>query len=137
MAGLDRSLGRPYDLGAGKGDQRAIHRLLIRFCASRRRDLRSRPDHRPRKVRKRHKAASRRFRGAYGHTPLSVAEDIPWRCRRLVIGTGAEGALPVMPQVRQEARRRKVDLVILPTAEAIDVLARARKDTNAVLHLTC
>ena len=89
------------------------------------------------KVRKRHKAASRRFRGAYGHTPLSVAEDIPWRCRRLVIGTGAEGALPVMNQVRHEARRRKVDLVILPTAEAIDVLARARKDTNAVLHLTC
>jgi hypothetical protein len=89
------------------------------------------------KVRKRKKAASRRFRGAYGHTPLSIAEDIPWRCRRLVIGTGADGALPVMQQVRDEARRREVDLVILPTAEAIDVLAGARKDTNAVLHVTC
>jgi hypothetical protein len=89
------------------------------------------------KVRKRKKAASKRFRGAYGHTPLSIAEDIPWRCRRLVIGTGADGALPVMKQVREEARRRKVDLVILPTAEAIDVLAGARKDTNAVLHVTC
>jgi hypothetical protein len=89
------------------------------------------------KVRKRKKAASRRFRGAYGHTPLSIAEDIPWRCRRLVIGTGAEGALPVMKQVREEARRRKAGLVILPTAEAIDVLAGARKDTNAVLHVTC
>jgi len=89
------------------------------------------------KVRKRKKAASKRFRGAYGHTPLSIAEDIPWRCRRLVIGTGADGALPVMKQVREEARRRKVDLVILPTAEAIDVLAGALKDTNAVLHVTC
>src|SRR5439155_17535611 len=49
MADLDRSLGRPYDLGAGKEHQRAIHRLLIRFCTSRRRDLRSRPDHRPQK----------------------------------------------------------------------------------------
>src|SRR5690242_4761442 len=78
-----------------------------------------------------------KFRGAYGHTPLSIAEDIPWRCRRLVIGTGADGALPVMQQVRDEARRRKVDLVILPTAEAIDVLAGALKDTNAVLHVTC
>ena len=39
------------------------------------------------KIRKRKKAASRKFRGGYGHTPLSVAEDIPWRCRRLVIGT--------------------------------------------------
>jgi len=66
------------------------------------------------KIRKRKKAASRKFRGAYGHTPLSIEEDIPWRCRRLVIGTGADGALPVMRQVRDEARRRKVDLVVLP-----------------------
>ncbi len=89
------------------------------------------------KIRKRKKAASKRFRGAYGHTPLSIAEDIPWRCRRLVIGTGADGALPVMKQVREEARRRKVNLVVLPTAEAIGVLAGNAKDTNAVLHVTC
>jgi hypothetical protein len=56
------------------------------------------------KIRKRTKAASRRFRGGYGHTPLSAAEDIPWRCGRLVIGTGADGALPVMQHVREEAR---------------------------------
>src|SRR5207248_8916934 len=74
------------------------------------------------KIRKRKKAASRKFRGAYGHTPLSAAGDIPRRCRRLVIGSGADGALPVMKQVRQEARRREVDLVVLPTAEAIGVL---------------
>ena len=89
------------------------------------------------KIRKRKKAASRKFRGAYGHTPLSVAEDIPWRCRRLVVGTGAGGALPVMQQVRDEARRRKVDLVVLPTAEAIGTLTKAPADTNAILHLTC
>jgi hypothetical protein len=89
------------------------------------------------KIRKRKKAASRKFRSAYGHTPLSAAEDIPWQCRRLVIGTGAEGALPVLRQVRDEARRRKVDLVVLPTAEAIGVLAEATRDTNAILHLTC
>jgi hypothetical protein len=89
------------------------------------------------KVRKRQKAASRKFRGAYGHTPPSAAEDIPWRCRRLVAGTGADGALPVMQQVRDEARRRKIDLVVLPTAEAISALAKATADTNAILHLTC
>ena len=88
-------------------------------------------------IRKRKKAASKRFRGADGHTPLSIAEDIPWRCRRLVIGTGAAGALPVMKQVQEEARRRKVDLVVLPTAGAIGELARASADTNAILHLTC
>jgi hypothetical protein len=31
------------------------------------------------KVRKRKKAASRKFRGAFGHTPLSAEEDIPLR----------------------------------------------------------
>ncbi len=89
------------------------------------------------KIRKRKKAASRKFRGGYGHTPLSVAEDIPWRCRRLVVGTGDDDALPVMQQVREEARRREVDLVVLPTAEAIGVLTGTAKDTNAVLHVTC
>lgn len=89
------------------------------------------------KLRKRKKAASRKFRDAYGHTPLSVAEDIPWRCRRLVIGTGAHGALPVMQEVQDEARRRKIDLVLLPTAEAIGALDKAGADTNAILHLTC
>jgi hypothetical protein len=89
------------------------------------------------KIRQRKKGASRQFRGAYGHTPLSAAEDIPWRCRRLVIGTGADGALPVMKDVCEQARRRDVDLVILPTAQAISVLAKTTKDTNAILHLTC
>jgi hypothetical protein len=89
------------------------------------------------KIRKRKKAASRKFRDAYGHTPLSIAEDIPWRCRRLVIGTGADGALPVMQEVRDEARRREIDLVVLPTAEAAGALTKAAADTNAILHLTC
>lgn len=89
------------------------------------------------KIRKRKKAASKRLRDAYGHTPLSVAEDIPWRCLRLVIGTGADGALPVMQEVEEEARRRKVDLLITPTAEAIKVLSKSTKGANAVLHVTC
>jgi hypothetical protein len=89
------------------------------------------------KIRKRKKGASRKFRGGYGHTPLSAAEDIPWQCRRLVIGTGADGALPVMKDVREQARRRQVDLIIVPTAQAISVLATATRDTNAILHLTC
>ncbi len=54
-----------------------------------------------------------------------------------VVGSGADGALPVMQQVRDEARRRKIDLVILPTAEAIGALTKTAADTNAILHLTC
>src|SRR5215472_9683066 len=49
-------------------------------------------------VRKRKKKPSKKFREEFGHTPLSVEEEIPWRCRRLIIGTGT-GALPVMEEV--------------------------------------
>lgn len=88
-------------------------------------------------VRKRSKKASKPFRERFGHTPLSVEEKIPWKCRRLVIGTGADGALPVMEEVKEEAARRKVELVSLPTPQAIRILNGKPKDTNAVLHVTC
>jgi hypothetical protein len=88
-------------------------------------------------IHKRKKTASKKFREAFGHTPLSLEENIPWKCRRLVIGTGANGRLPVMDDVRREARDRDVKLVVLPTAEAIKVLQKHPKKTNAVLHVTC
>ena len=85
---------------------------------------------------KRKKKASKKFREAFGHTPLSLEEKIPWKCRRLVVGTG-EGALPVMDEVKREAERRKVELLILPTEEAMDLLNRHAKSTNAIFHVTC
>jgi hypothetical protein len=88
-------------------------------------------------VRKRNKKPSKKFRDAYAHTPLSTAEDIPWKCRRLVIGTGAYGHLPVMDEVKQEATRRDLELVVLRTADAIKALQKASKHTNAILHITC
>ncbi len=88
-------------------------------------------------VRKRKKNPSKKFRDAFGHTPLSIEEKIPWKkCSRLVIGTGT-GALPVMEEVKREARRHKVNLVILPTAEAIEELRENPRGTNAILHVTC
>src|SRR5215471_11212156 len=88
-------------------------------------------------VRKRKKGPSRQFSDAFAHTPVSVEERIPWKCRRLVIGTGAYGRLPVMEEVKREAKRRKVELVVLPTAQALDVLNKNPKATNAILHVTC
>ena len=87
-------------------------------------------------IRKRKKKASKKFRDAFGHTPLSIEEEIPWKRRKLVIGTGT-GALPVMKEVKREATRRKIKLVILPTVEAIEELKQHPSDTNAVLHVTC
>jgi hypothetical protein len=88
-------------------------------------------------VRKRKKKGSKRYREQFGHTPLTLEEDIPWECRRLVIGTGAHGALPVMEAVKREARKRGVELVVAPTAEAIRELERDPEGSNAVLHITC
>ena len=89
------------------------------------------------KIRLRKKTPSKRFRDENGHTPLSAEERIPWKCRRLVIGTGFDGALPIMPRVRREAEERGVDLVAVPTSQAIKLLAKGQKDVNAVLHITC
>src|SRR5215510_4996794 len=88
------------------------------------------------KVRKRKKKPSKKFRDDFGHTPLSVEERIPWKCRHLVIGTGT-GALPVMDEDKKEAQRRKIELRILPTAQAVELLKLARQKTNAILHVTC
>ena len=87
-------------------------------------------------VSQREKKPSKKFRHVFGHTPLSTEEQIPWKCRRLVIGTGT-GALPVMDQVKREAQRRKIELIIVPTARAIELLKGWSADTNAILHVTC
>jgi hypothetical protein len=39
-------------------------------------------------VRRRKKKPSKKFRDAFGHTPVSPDEAISWKCRKLVIGTG-------------------------------------------------
>jgi len=87
-------------------------------------------------VRKRKKKPSKKFRDEFGHTPVSIEEKIPWKCRRLVIGTGT-GALPVMDDVKNEAKRRRIALLVLPTAEAIETLKAHPDETNAILHVTC
>lgn len=88
-------------------------------------------------IRDRKKKPSKKFRDDFGHTPLSIAEDIPWKCRQLVIGTGAYSRLPVMKEVEREAKRHKVKLLILPTIEAIEVLKEVPTDNNAIIHVTC
>ena len=61
-------------------------------------------------ISKRKKKPSKKFRDEFGHTPLSVEEKIPWKCRQLVIGTGVYG-------------------------KTIELLDEEPKDTNAILHV--
>ena len=89
-------------------------------------------------IKKRKKKPSKKFRGKFGHTPLSIEEKIPWNCRKLFIGTGVAGALPVMEEVKREAEKRGVEIMILPTPKVIERLNKVyTADTNAILHVTC
>ncbi|MGH8946961.1 MAG: hypothetical protein ACRDVL_12540 [Acidimicrobiia bacterium] len=89
------------------------------------------------RLRERDKGPSKGLKDRFGHTPLSVEEEIPWS-RRLVIGSGYSGRLPILPEVEEEAKARGVDMVVMPTAEAVGLLNEDDlSETNAVLHVTC
>lgn len=89
-------------------------------------------------VRKRSKKPSKPYRDEFGHTPLSADEELPWGGPRLLIGTGAYGSLPIMPEVVAEAARRNIELVAVPTVKACRLIAGLkRRDVSAVLHVTC
>jgi hypothetical protein len=90
------------------------------------------------RIRRRRKGPSKALRHLFGHTPLSVAEDLPWGGKRLIVGTGADGALPVAPEVYQEGARRRIAIEALPTRDACRLLAELEpEDVYAVLHVTC
>ncbi len=90
------------------------------------------------RVEKRRKKPSKRYRSEFGHTPLSAEERIPWGGRRLIVGTGESGSLPIMPAVWTEAARRGVEIVAAPTKQALRLLRDvAPEDAYAVVHVTC
>jgi len=86
-------------------------------------------------IKKRKKAESKKYSDRFGHTPLSPDENIPWNCKRLIVGTGHSSSLPVMDKVCDIAVRKRVELVIMSTPEAIKHINDPH--TNLILHLTC
>jgi hypothetical protein len=90
------------------------------------------------KVRMRNKGPSRPLRSKFGHTPLTPLEEIPWKCKTLVIGTGMHGRLPVVKEFKEEAERRGVTLILLKTPKAVKYfLDNYGPDINAIFHITC
>lgn len=90
------------------------------------------------RIRKRKKGASKARQEEFGHTPLTAAEKVPWDAKRLWIGTGAQGRLPVPDDFREEARRRGVELLTKTTPELVKLINEALPaDTNVILHVTC
>jgi hypothetical protein len=86
-------------------------------------------------VKKRKKGESKRYRNKFGHTPLSVRENIPWKCKYLIIGIGHSSGLPVMKKVYETAHKKGVKLIKMSTPKAIKHIND--RDTNLILHLTC
>src|SRR6516225_1902620 len=80
------------------GGEYALPRVFLWYAPNQRKHVRAGRGDRPRKLRKRKKAPSKKFRDEFGHTPVSIEEKIPWKCHRLVIGTGVYGRLPVMQE---------------------------------------
>jgi hypothetical protein len=86
-------------------------------------------------VKKRKKAESKKYRERFGHTPLSPNENIPWKCKRIIIGAGHSLSLHVMDEVYDIAFRKGVELIIMSTPEAVKHINDPH--TNLILHLTC
>jgi hypothetical protein len=90
------------------------------------------------KVSKRKKKASKGLKGEYGHTPLSEHElDIleAEKPKRVFIGTGQSGALPLTPAALQLLE--KYHVVILPTPEVLPLVEAEKRPYVAILHVTC
>ncbi len=87
---------------------------------------------------RRRKGPSKALRDQFGHTPLSVADDILWGGQRLVVGTGADGSPPIAPDLYAKAARHGIEVATLPTSQACRLHAHVKsKDVYAVLHVTC
>lgn len=90
------------------------------------------------KIRKRDKSPSKALPHRGRHTPLTAAEEIPWGGRRLIVGTGAKGQLPIAKELNEEAMRRGIAIEAVPTTEACRLLADVEPaDVFAILHVTC
>lgn len=62
-------------------------------------------------IRKRGKKPSTAYRARFGDTPLSAEETIPWRGKRLFVGAGMYGKLPIMPELFAAAEEKAIEVV--------------------------
>lgn len=89
-------------------------------------------------IRQRKKKPSKHLKEKYGHTPLTLHEDIPWDCTTLVIGKGMSSRLPITDAFKEEAKKHGIELIILQTPDAIEYFVKNyNSKMNAMFHITC
>jgi hypothetical protein len=90
------------------------------------------------RVSRRRKKASKVWKAEYGHTPLSGAElDFlsEERPRKVYIGTGQYGDLPITPDAGEILSR--YDTVTGPTPDLVAAISREKERFVAILHVSC
>ena len=61
---------------------------------------------------------------------------MPWAGRRCLVGTGVDSPLPIAPAAFEEAARRDIEIVALPTEEACRLLGTVETaKVRAILHI--
>ena len=95
---------------------------------------------------KRPKDLSRRYRGLFGHTPLSrreleyIVSEICRDFEYIVIGTGQYGALPVPDDTLVLLKGLGARVVVDKTPRVVDIindLAAPGRRILAIIHVTC
>ena len=87
------------------------------------------------KILLRNKNPSRRFKSQFGHTPLTVYENIDWDCDTIIVGTGVYGSMPVTNEFKKEVALRKKKLHIFKTQDAINYINM--DNSCIILHISC
>src|SRR2546426_12519741 len=77
------------------------------------------------RIRRRKKGPSKKQRAAYGHTPLTPDEAVPWSAPLLIVGTGAGGQLPITDDLYRAAAKRRGEGGARATPRARELFAVA------------
>ncbi len=101
-------------------------------------------------VERRLKELSSKYKGTYGHTPLSKEElehylsrVNPSELEYIVIASGQYGDLPLTPEAREllsSLGKRGVNVVVVETPKALSILNKLYREGRRVLsiiHVTC
>src|SRR5207253_3301984 len=114
----------------------ALRRLRLWFPSHWQSHLRARPHHRPWEDSQTQEEALEEISGGiWAHTSVRRRRD-PVEMPAARDRNWAYGRLPVMEEVKREAERRKIALLIAPTSKAIQLIEKDPA-ANAILHVTC
>ncbi|RLE71943.1 MAG: hypothetical protein DRJ37_03920 [Thermoprotei archaeon] len=96
------------------------------------------------KILRRFKDISKKYKGRYGHTPLSLEEvsktlKLCPGANTVIIGKGIYGALPIPKEVINYIEEHGLKLVIVETSKLPEILASEAEKGKvlAIVHVTC